>query len=141
MVGDIEYPHRQACLPRHGKSQPDTGQSLQSCIFIVLVSGWRYSPATRTPPNPGLPHRCRDVPMVLSPIACCQLKICTFVFPSFLYLSHRISSDRAHLQRAHAWSCFSLFTAHGTYYNMHVSDIISPISVSKSITFNSLFTI
>ena len=50
------YPYRQACLPRQGKSHPDTGRSLQSCIFIVLESGWRYSPATRTPPNPGLPH-------------------------------------------------------------------------------------
>ena len=50
------YPYRQACLPRQGKSHPDTGRSLQSCIFIVQESGWRYSPATRTPPNPGLPQ-------------------------------------------------------------------------------------
>src|SRR3954469_405037 len=38
MVGDLEYPHRQACLPRQGKSHPDTGRSLQSCIFIVQES-------------------------------------------------------------------------------------------------------
>ena len=52
------YPYRQACLPRQGKSLPDTGRSLQSCIFIVQESGRRYSPAIRTPPNPGLPHLC-----------------------------------------------------------------------------------
>ena len=52
----LEYPHRQACIPRQGKSHPDTGRSLESCIFIVRESGWRYSPATRTPSNPGLPH-------------------------------------------------------------------------------------
>ena len=51
-----EHPYRQACLPRQGKSLPDTGRSLQSCIFIVQESGWRYSSAIRTPPNPGLPH-------------------------------------------------------------------------------------
>src|SRR3954470_6745810 len=39
MVGDLEYPHRLACLPRQGKSHPDMGRSLQSCIFIVLESG------------------------------------------------------------------------------------------------------
>src|SRR3954465_1075781 len=39
MVGDLEYPHRQACLPRQGKSHPDTTRSLQSCIFIVQESG------------------------------------------------------------------------------------------------------
>src|SRR3954469_6469037 len=39
MVGDPEYPHRQACLPRQGKFHPDTGRSLQSCIFIVQESG------------------------------------------------------------------------------------------------------
>src|SRR3954468_11220548 len=39
MVGDLEYPHRQACLPRQRKSHPDTGRSLQSCIFIVQESG------------------------------------------------------------------------------------------------------
>src|SRR4051795_3437278 len=39
MVGDLEYPHRLACLPRQGKSHPDTGRSLQSCIFIVQESG------------------------------------------------------------------------------------------------------
>ena len=39
MVGDLEYPHRQACHPRQGKSHPDTGRSLQSCIFIVQESG------------------------------------------------------------------------------------------------------
>src|SRR4051812_12861595 len=53
-----EYPHRQACLPCQGKSHLDTGRSLQSCIFIVQESGSRYSPATRTPPNPGLPQAC-----------------------------------------------------------------------------------
>ena len=37
MVGDLEYSHRQACLPRQGKSHPDTGRSLQSCIFIVRL--------------------------------------------------------------------------------------------------------
>src|SRR3954463_4898252 len=39
MVGDLEYTHRQACLPCQGKSHPDTGRSLQSCIFIVQESG------------------------------------------------------------------------------------------------------
>src|SRR3954462_1496261 len=39
MVGDLEDPHRLACLPRQGKSHPDTGRSLQSCIFIVQESG------------------------------------------------------------------------------------------------------
>src|SRR3954470_24907722 len=39
MVGDLEYPHHQACLPRQGKFHPDTGRSLQSCIFIVQESG------------------------------------------------------------------------------------------------------
>src|SRR4051812_36920241 len=39
MVGDLEYPHRLACLPRQGKSHPYTGRSLQSCIFIVQESG------------------------------------------------------------------------------------------------------
>src|SRR3954467_9377131 len=34
-----KYPHRQACLPCQGKSHPDTGRSLQSCIFIVQESG------------------------------------------------------------------------------------------------------
>ena len=33
------YPYRQACLPHQGKSHPDTGRSLQSCIFIVQESG------------------------------------------------------------------------------------------------------
>src|SRR3954468_17092125 len=47
---------RLACLPRQGKNLSDTGRSLQSCIFIVLESGRRYSPAIQTPPNPGLPH-------------------------------------------------------------------------------------
>src|SRR4051812_33448980 len=39
MAGDLEYPHLQACLPRQGMSHPDTGRSLQSCIFIVQESG------------------------------------------------------------------------------------------------------
>src|SRR3954463_12762768 len=56
MVGDLEYPRCLACLPRQGKSLPDTGRSLQSCIFIVQESSRRYSPATRTPPNPGFPQ-------------------------------------------------------------------------------------
>ena len=51
-----EHLYLQACLPRQGKSLPDTGRSLQSCIFIVQESGGRYSSAIRTPPNPGLPQ-------------------------------------------------------------------------------------
>ena len=35
------YPYCLACLPRQGESHPDTGQSLQSCIFIVQQSGRR----------------------------------------------------------------------------------------------------
>ncbi|KRY05706.1 hypothetical protein T12_4493 [Trichinella patagoniensis] len=44
------YPYRQACLPRQGKSHPDTGRSLQSCIFIVQESGGR-TPSVA--PEPG----------------------------------------------------------------------------------------
>ena len=40
-----------------GKSHPDTGRSLQSCIFVVLESGDDDSPAVRTPPSLGLPQR------------------------------------------------------------------------------------
>src|SRR3954464_15442858 len=50
------YPYCQACLPRQGESHPDTGQSLQSCIFIVHSPTKGYSPAVRIPPNPGLPQ-------------------------------------------------------------------------------------
>ena len=67
------YPYRQACLPRQGKSLPDAGRSLQSCIFMVQESGRRYSPAIRTPPNPGLPQL---VLKVASPVACTYGKRC-----------------------------------------------------------------
>ena len=72
------YQYRQACLPRQGKSHPDTGRSLQSCIFIVLESvdddspaddssADDGSPAIRTPPNPGLPQRGLDAPAKFAP--------------------------------------------------------------------------
>ena len=38
-AGRSKYPNFQACLPRKGESHLDTGQSLQSCIFIVQQSG------------------------------------------------------------------------------------------------------
>ena len=54
---------RQACLPRKGESHPDTGQSLESCIFPVqqsgqsIQSGCMDTPLSRTPsPSPSRPR-------------------------------------------------------------------------------------
>ena len=54
--GDLHI--RIAKLAIHEKESPTrTWDEVQSCIFIVQESGRRYSPAIRTPPNPGLPQR------------------------------------------------------------------------------------
>src|SRR4051812_43154089 len=56
MVGDLYIRIAKLAFHTKEKSLPDTGRSLQSCIFIVQESDQRYSPAIRTPPNPGLPQ-------------------------------------------------------------------------------------
>src|SRR4051812_31905188 len=83
------YPYRQACLPRQGKSLPDTGQSLQSCIFIVQESGRRYSPAIRTPPNPGIPHLPWEKCLALGSILRCPFPVTKGAVRHVLYCCHR----------------------------------------------------
>ena len=47
--GDL-IPNRQGCLPSKGESHPDTGRSLESCIFTLEQSGQSiYSGCPDTP--------------------------------------------------------------------------------------------
>ena len=121
MVGDLEYPHRQACLPRQGKSHPDTGRSLQSCIFIVQESGRSYSPATWTPPNPWLPHPSyRDFFR--------SLDMRTYDSSSSISLSHTQTQTLS--PRVSYFSIVLLYVAHTHSLSLEISCVPSYVSLA-----------